>query len=154
MFLTSCMHQFGWLTERGGNFLNLLKKEGGTQKGEVPSEKGMFQPWRKLWTYFSLSITDFWAVKCTLENISCLNLKNRPRYNLGQNICRYIHALAQIPFTTSEMELDYYHQKNNLRVALWLVERLRMVFKVLQKKLRFSPPCIQIKDTVIVLAET
>ena len=28
------MHQFGWLSERGGNFLNLLQKEG------VPSEKG------------------------------------------------------------------------------------------------------------------
>ena len=28
------MHQFGWLSERGGNFFNLLQKEG------VPSEKG------------------------------------------------------------------------------------------------------------------
>ena len=26
------MHQFGWLSERGGNFLNLLQKEAGTQK--------------------------------------------------------------------------------------------------------------------------
>ena len=26
------MHQFGWLSERGGNFLNLLQKEGYTQK--------------------------------------------------------------------------------------------------------------------------
>ena len=26
------MHQFGWLSERGGNFFNLLQKEGGTQK--------------------------------------------------------------------------------------------------------------------------
>ena len=44
------MHQFGWLSERGGNFLNLLQKEGGTQKGGgVPSEKGGSQPWRKLW---------------------------------------------------------------------------------------------------------
>ena len=36
------MHQFGWLSERGGgcNFLNLLQKEGDTQKGEIPSEKG------------------------------------------------------------------------------------------------------------------
>ena len=31
-----------------GNFLNLLQKEGDTQKGGVPSEKGGFQPWRKL----------------------------------------------------------------------------------------------------------
>ena len=35
------MNQFGWLSERGRNFLNLLQKEGGTQKGGgVPSEKG------------------------------------------------------------------------------------------------------------------
>ena len=26
------MHQFGWISERWGNFLNLLEKEGGTQK--------------------------------------------------------------------------------------------------------------------------
>ena len=26
------MHQFGWISERGGNFLNLLQKEGGSIK--------------------------------------------------------------------------------------------------------------------------
>ena len=31
------MHQFGWLSERGGNFVNLLQKEEGTQKGGVPT---------------------------------------------------------------------------------------------------------------------
>ena len=30
------MHQFGWLSEREDNFLNLLQKEG---EGGVPSEK-------------------------------------------------------------------------------------------------------------------
>ena len=35
--------------KEGDNFLNLLQKEGGTQRGwAVPSEKGVFQPWRKL----------------------------------------------------------------------------------------------------------
>ena len=34
------MHQFGWLSERGGNFLNLLQKEGGTQKGGVSQKRG------------------------------------------------------------------------------------------------------------------
>ena len=43
VFLTIYMHQFGWLSERGGNFLNLLQKEGGSLR------KGGFQPWRKLW---------------------------------------------------------------------------------------------------------
>ena len=44
MFLTIYMHQFGWLSERGGNFLNLLQKEGDTQKGEVTSENGGSNP--------------------------------------------------------------------------------------------------------------
>ena len=35
------MHQFGWLSERGGNFFNLLQKEGGTQKGVMfPQKRG------------------------------------------------------------------------------------------------------------------
>ena len=33
VFLTIYMHQFGWLSESGGIILNLLQKEGGTQKG-------------------------------------------------------------------------------------------------------------------------
>ena len=51
VFHTICMYQFGWLSERGVNFLNLLQKEGLPRKGGggvVPSEKGGFQPWRKL----------------------------------------------------------------------------------------------------------
>ena len=38
------MHQFGLLSEIRGNFLSLLQKEEGSQKGEVPSEKGGFNP--------------------------------------------------------------------------------------------------------------
>ena len=38
------MHQFGWISERGGNFLNLVQKKGGTQKGGIPSEKGRGGP--------------------------------------------------------------------------------------------------------------
>ena len=34
MFLTICMHLFGWLSEGGGNFLNLLQKEGVPRRGE------------------------------------------------------------------------------------------------------------------------
>ena len=35
------MHQFGWLSERRGDFLNLLQKDEVLRKGEgVPSEKG------------------------------------------------------------------------------------------------------------------
>ena len=46
------MHHFGWLSEREGNFLNLLQKEGGIQNGRAgggaPSEKEGVQPRRKL----------------------------------------------------------------------------------------------------------
>ena len=46
MFQTIYMHQFGWLSERGVNFFNLLQKEGGTQKGGGggSSEKGGSNP--------------------------------------------------------------------------------------------------------------
>ena len=46
-------------------------------------------------------------------------------YNLGQNICLLFHFLAQFLFTTSETELDYYHQKVNvLGVISRIVEQL------------------------------
>ena len=39
------MHLFGWLSERGGNFLNLLKKAGVPRKGEggggFPQKRGV-----------------------------------------------------------------------------------------------------------------
>ena len=46
-------------------------------------------------------------------------------YNLGQNLCRLFHFVAQLVFTTSETELDYYHQKVNIRVSSRVVERLK-----------------------------
>ena len=44
-------------------------------------------------------------------------LKRKFWANLGQNICRLFHVLAQFLFTTSETELDYYHQRVNVWVA-------------------------------------
>ena len=35
------------------------------------------------------------------------------------------HFLAQFVFTTSETEVDYYHQKVNIRVASQVIERLK-----------------------------
>ena len=46
-------------------------------------------------------------------------------YNLGQNIWRLFHFLAQFLFTTNETELGYYHQKVNVRVASRVAERLK-----------------------------
>ena len=42
--------------------------------------------------------------------------------NLGQNIWRLFHVLTQFLFTASETELDYYHQKVNVRVASRVAE--------------------------------
>ena len=33
MFLTIYMHQFGWLSERGGQIFKFVSERGGTQKG-------------------------------------------------------------------------------------------------------------------------
>ena len=46
-------------------------------------------------------------------------------FNLGQNICNLFNFLVQFLFTTSETELDYYHQKINVRVALQVAEQLK-----------------------------
>ena len=51
--------------------------------------------------------------------------KNRSKYNHGQNICRFFHVLTPFPITTGELELDYYNQKVNLRVAERVIERLK-----------------------------
>ena len=40
VFLTIYLHQFGWLSERGGNFLNSLQKEGVPRKGGGGSNPG------------------------------------------------------------------------------------------------------------------
>ena len=47
-----------------------------------------------------------------------------PFRNLGQNICRISHVLAQFRFTTKDTEPDYYQKKVNVRVAKRVVERL------------------------------
>ena len=40
--------------------------------------------------------------------------------NLGQNIWGLCHVLTQFSFTTSEMKLDYHHQK----VYMWFGEQV------------------------------
>ena len=49
-------------------------------------------------------------------------------FGRSQSLRKYletIHLLAQFLFTASETELDYYHQKISVRVALRVVERLK-----------------------------
>ena len=42
------------------------------------------------------------------------------------NICRLFHFLAQFVFSTIETELNYYHQKVNVKVASRVAERLKL----------------------------
>ena len=73
----------------------------------------------------------FYAIFCTLhlnfhlQKFTNCGSKNLPQFsedrstcNVRQNICRLFHFLAQFSFSTSETELDYYHQKVNVRVAI------------------------------------
>ena len=53
-----------------------------------------------------------------LENDGMLN-------SFGQNFCRLFHFSSQFIFTTSQTELDYYHQKVNVRVVPRVAERLK-----------------------------
>ena len=55
------------------------------------------------------------------------------KYNLGQNICRLFHFLAQFVFPTSKTELDYYHHRVNARVPSRVAERLKERLKDLRK---------------------
>lgn len=47
---------------------------------------------------------------------------------LQQNIQRMFHVFVQLPFTTSEKELDYNHHKVSVRVAFSAVEQLNTWF--------------------------
>ena len=69
---------------------------------------GIFDSW-----FFCLRLSPF------------INIKKPQSYNLGQNIRRLFHFLAKFIFTTSETELDYYHQKVSAQVASRVAERLK-----------------------------
>ena len=45
-------------------------------------------------------------------------------YNL-KNLCRLFHVLVQFLSALSETELDYYHPKLNVQVALRVAEQLK-----------------------------
>ena len=63
---------------------------------------------------------------CWQKNVYCVYAYGiNMNYNLGQNIWRVSHFLVQVFFTTSETELDYYHQKVSVRVASRIAERLK-----------------------------
>ena len=72
-----------------------------------------------------LSSTKVYQFCCFNAFFKKQKLKGTFSNNLGQNIRRLFHFLAQFNFTTNETELDHYHQNVNLRVASRSAERLK-----------------------------
>ena len=56
----------------------------------------------------------------------CLPTRINPVYNLGQNVCRLFHFLAQFVSITSETELACYDQNMNVRVTSRVAEQRRI----------------------------
>ena len=63
----------------------------------------------------------------------------------GQKICRLFHVFAQFLLTTSKTELDFYHQKVDVRVASRVAQGLKTCdlrkfrhFKKIPEMLRFD----------------
>ena len=69
VFLRIYMQQFGWLSERGGNFLNLLQNKGVTRKG------GACHTWKCFHTALSGSVNIFKIPRCHLFMIHELSVR-------------------------------------------------------------------------------
>ena len=63
-----------------------------------------------------------WKCYCQCLKVSFPVLFDRFNIILHKNICGLFHVLAQFLLKTREAELDYYHQKVNVRVAAQDVE--------------------------------
>ena len=88
MFLAICIHQFGWLLERGGNILTLHQKEGGTQK-----EGGFPQKKRGVLT-LEKTMLIFW-----IKSQSCVTYKSivfKRAFNVVLSLPKTIKQLLQV----------------------------------------------------------
>ena len=81
---------------------------------------------------------NIWRIKRAFTERFLLKIRTRFLliYNLGQNICRLFQFLEQFFFTTSEMDLDYYHQKVSVQVASRVAE-LHFAYKLNEWSLIF-----------------
>ena len=61
----------------------------------------------------------------TIQITIQLNLWRKLRYNLGQNISRLFHVLAQFPLTTGKTQVNVYHHKVSVGVASRVPKRLK-----------------------------
>ena len=72
-----------------------------------------------------IKLQEFYILRSENCRFSFIIEKEKRKENCyyGKNLCRLFHILAQFPFTTSKSELDYYHQKVNVRVGLRVAEQ-------------------------------
>ena len=93
MFHTIYMDQFGWFSERGGNFFNLLQKEGGSKKGVtvhancegLPNKVIMVTDHQPLWSIF--------------------NRKEKRSIRSERNLLRHCHSSKSFP-TDHQTEVE------------------------------------------------
>ena len=67
-----------------------------------------------------------WPVNCVItDSIETFTITHTKLHvpQSWKNVFRLFHILAQLPFTTSESELDYHPKKVNIRVTSQLAER-------------------------------
>ena len=77
----------------------------------------------KMLCFFLLKTGYFWR----FHDISkTQKLQGKVSDNLGQRICSLFRVLVQFLFTKSETELDYYREKQNVRVTHELSNDLRL----------------------------
>ena len=84
----------------------------------VPVETGQYLC--SAFTFFTKK-DRFFKFSCTLKDVK---LKGKVPDNHGDIICSLFKILTGFPFTTNEMELDYYHQYLNVTVDSRLGKQL------------------------------
>ena len=77
------------------------------------------------------------------SHASSINEEYLQTCNPGRNICRLFHMLPQF-LTTSETEIDYYHQKMNVQVALGLAERPRTYALMTLRNFKKTLKCLEL----------
>ena len=80
------MHQFGWLSERGGNFLNLLQKIGVTQKGGDSLRKGGSNAGGNYVVWYEHICPSTFILSMSLKALMCFDGKKRKYSNSGRAI--------------------------------------------------------------------
>ena len=129
-FILKCFLQFTCTSldgsqKEGGNFLELLHKEGSTQKGGVPSEKGGFQPWRKLWTVCLIRQSHTKYLEQSEKNLVTLDKIRKVWYLL---LWVFSLLLPMFTFMKGDYQVFFTRYKNSF--SLWQIAHVLIHCKV------------------------